>query len=70
MSISVRSSASPALATSALIQSAVAVLRSDAHTAATDRVWSRAAARGDTTIIAVLAALLSSDAKRRVGIGA
>ena len=69
MSISVPgfTSPAPALATSALIQSAVAVLRSDAHTAATDRVWARTAARGDTTIIAVLAALLSSDVKWRVG---
>ena len=69
MSICVRCFAPPAraLAISMLIQSACAVLRIDAQSAATGRVWSRAAARSDTTIVAVLAALLSSDAKWRVG---
>ena len=69
MSICVRCPASPAraLATSALIQLAFAVLRIDPHSAATHRVSSRAASRSDTTLIAALAALVSSEAKWRMG---
>lgn len=68
MNSSVHCPASPprALATSTLIQLAFAVLRIDAHSAATHRVWSRAAARSDTTVIATVAALVSSEAKWRM----
>jgi hypothetical protein len=69
MSVRVRRPPSPvlAIATSTLIQSAVAVLRIHAHEISHDPAGARAAAPSETTIIAVLATLVTTDAKYRVG---
>ena len=69
MSVSVRRPVAPvlAMATDTLIQLAVAVERIYAHETSRDPVRARAAVRCETTLIAVLARLLTTNAKCRMG---
>ena len=57
----------PAIATSTLIQSAVAVLRIHAHETAPDRARARDSSRAETALIVALATLVTTDAKCPMG---
>ena len=69
MSVSVRRPGAPvlAMATDTLIQLAVAVQRIYAHETSRDPVRAPDAARSETTLIAVLARLVATDVKCRMG---